>query len=104
MLDAMRIGTLPEKDRITASSNPYANDPKRDPAISARSTTPFNGEAPLSALLTFITPTELHFKRNHMPVPDAVPEAYELQVCCYPDSHVPELLTRPVRICLLCGA
>lgn len=76
----MRIGTLPEAERITASSNPYANDPQRDPAISARSEAPFNGEAPMSALQSFITPTELHFKRNHLPVPEALPEAYELQV------------------------
>lgn len=81
MLDEMRIGTLPEKDRITASSDPYSNDPKRNASIAPHSTTPFNGESPMSALLSFITPTELHFKRNHLPVPQALPEAYELQVC-----------------------
>lgn len=80
MLERMRIGTLPEKDRITASTSPYANDPKRHESITSRSTTPFNGETPLAALLSFITPTELHFKRNHLPVPDALAEAYELQV------------------------
>jgi hypothetical protein len=80
MLEAMRIGTLPEKDRITTSSNPYANDPKRVAAIAALSTTPFNGESPVTAMLSYITPTELHFKRNHLPVPEVLPQAYELQV------------------------
>jgi hypothetical protein len=81
MLNSMRIGTLPEKDRISTDIDPYANDPQRDVAITARSTTPFNGESPTSTMTSYITPNELHFKRNHLPVPLVLPEAYELQVC-----------------------
>ena len=95
----MRIGSLPEEERITASSDPYENDPQRHAAISARSQAPFNGEAPLSALLSFITPTELHFKRNHLPVPEALPEAYELQVRPASARSVVQAGLREIQIC-----
>lgn len=81
ILERMRIGTLPEEDRIDSfSADPYANDPKRVPAMLTRSKTPYNAEAPISALAAHITPTELHFKRHHLPVPDVLPQAYQLQV------------------------
>lgn len=79
MLAAMRIGTLPEDERVTVDDNPYANEPRRDAAIRVLSATPFNGEAPHAVLSQHITPTLHHFKRNHMPVPEALPDAYELQ-------------------------
>lgn len=79
MLADMRIGTLPEDEQVTVDDDPYANDPPRDAAIRVLSTTPFNGEAPHAVLSRHITPTVHHFKRNHMPVPEALPDAYELQ-------------------------
>lgn len=81
MLNEMRIGTLPEHERSVVTEDPYATDPARSERIVARSTTPFNGEAPLDALLHHITPEGEHYIRNHMPVPDAVQAAYELQAC-----------------------
>lgn len=80
MLNAMRIGTLPEDQRTVITSDPYANDPERDERIIARSTTPFNGESPIDALFSHVTPAPLHFKRNHMPVPDVLADAFEVQV------------------------
>lgn len=80
MLEAMRIGTLPESERISEASDPYENDPPRNERLVVQSRTPFNGETPAQELLKFITPTELHFKRSHMPIPDVVPDAYALQV------------------------
>lgn len=79
MLNDMRIGTLPEHERAVVTEDPYATDPPRSGRIIARSTTPFNGETPLDGLLHHITPTDEHYIRNHMPVPDVVPAAYELQ-------------------------
>jgi hypothetical protein len=83
MLDAMRIGTLPEGERVIATTDPYANEPKRSERIIARTTAPFNGETPLDALLDHITTNEMHFKRNHMPVPEVPLDAFELQVCLF---------------------
>lgn len=80
ILDEMRIGTLPESERTVVTTDPYANDPKRSDDIVARTATPFNGESPIPALMAHVTPTELHFKRNHMPVPDVLADAFELQV------------------------
>jgi sulfite oxidase len=80
-LETMRIGILPETERIKQVDDPYANDPPRDKRIVVQSQTPFNGETPAYALNGFITPTELHFKRSHMPIPQILPEAYSLQVC-----------------------
>eukprot|EP00892_Ulva_mutabilis_P010675 jgi/Ulvmu1/7980/UM004_0213.1 len=80
MLADMRIGSLPEDEQVTVDDNPYANDPARDDAIRVLSATPFNGEAPHAVLSRHITPNLHHFKRNHMPVPEALPDAYELQI------------------------
>lgn len=80
ILEDMRIGTLPEHERAVATSDPYANDPHRDPSIVVLSETPFNGETPTEWLNKWITPNHMHFVRHHMPVPDVVAAAFELQV------------------------
>lgn len=105
MLAAMRIGTLPEEERVTVDDNPYANDPSRDDAIRVLSSTPFNGEAPHSVLSQHITPTLHHFKRNHMPVPDALPDAYELQARLLPPavSHSCCHYSAPACTCTSCN-
>ena len=50
---------------------PFANDPKRHPALIANSKEPFNAETP-RALSTdsLITPNDIFYVRNHLPVPD----------------------------------
>lgn len=54
------------------SSSSYALDPLRDPALQVRAKAPFNAEPPPELLLkSFITPNELFFVRNHLPVPSA---------------------------------
>ena len=51
--------------------NPYWNEPERHPAIKVNKLAPFNGEPPPSLLTReFITPNDLHFIRNRLPVPD----------------------------------
>lgn len=52
-------------------NDPYRNDPKRHPALLVRSQRPFNAETSPELLLDhFITPNQIFFVRNHMPVPD----------------------------------
>ncbi|XP_033758440.1 sulfite oxidase-like [Pecten maximus] len=83
MLEELRIGNITEipKEEERDASNPYANDPKRHPALRPSSSTPFNAEPPLQLLPdNFLTPNDLFFVRNHLPVPDVDPKTYKLEV------------------------
>lgn len=73
ILQEYKIGLLQKKDWVvpTKTQGPFANDPKRHPALIANSIEPYNGETPsVLATDTLITPNELFFVRNHLPVPD----------------------------------
>ena len=69
-----QIGVLDPKDADTRKidlDSPYGNEPVRHPAFKINNEQPFNGEPPPSLLKqSFITPNELHFIRNRLPVPD----------------------------------
>ncbi|KAB0801630.1 hypothetical protein PPYR_03816 [Photinus pyralis] len=84
MLEKMRIGNISEKDAgesVKDMSDPYHNDPKRHPILKPASVKPFNAEAPLSLLAdNFISPNELFYVRNHLPVPEVDISTYELEV------------------------
>lgn len=87
MLEGYRIGNLDIKDvnnqkkEMTDSTDPFGLDPVRHKAILVNSGKPFNGETPLSILTdSFLTPNELFYVRNHLPVPDVDPKSYELEV------------------------
>jgi sulfite oxidase len=57
------------------------NEPLRHPALLVRSAKPFNAEIPPSLLAeSFITPNELFYVRNHLPVPKVDETAYALEV------------------------
>jgi len=87
MLEKMKIGVLRAEDRVDLSkvavdaNDPYANDPVRNPILKINNQKPFNAETP-PLLLTdnFITPTELFFIRNHLPVPKIDPKSYRLVI------------------------
>jgi hypothetical protein len=54
----------------TGTTDVYANEPERDPSLIIRTETPFNAETPVAVLQEYdVTPTHLHFKRHHLPVP-----------------------------------
>jgi len=88
MLERFRIGNLNLADAASQAeqiasdaSDPYSTDPARHKAIVINSKTPFNGETPLSILTdSFITPTDLFYVRNHLPVPEVDIKEYELEV------------------------
>ncbi|KAJ3392265.1 hypothetical protein HDU84_004530 [Entophlyctis sp. JEL0112] len=84
LLESYRIGDLMEsKDDPTFNSTQddtiaitkaleklFENDPPRDPALIVRSARPCNAETPPNLLTeSFITPNNLFFVRNHLPVP-----------------------------------
>jgi len=87
LLEQYRIGNLNVQDAeeqakdLAASDSPFATDPKRHPALVVNNPTPFNAETPLSILAdSFITPNDLYYVRNHLPVPIVDPDTYELEV------------------------
>ncbi|KAA0202040.1 hypothetical protein HAZT_HAZT004931 [Hyalella azteca] len=84
LFETYRIGNLREDDVGVSTANmtdPYALEPRRHVALKPASKTPFNGEPPLSLLVEhLITPNELFFVRNHLPVPDVKENEYTLEV------------------------
>lgn len=88
MLESMRIGNVDPRDRKDSSqagegedNDPFANEPERHPALEMHSQKPCNAEAPATLLLdSFITPNELFFVRNHLPVPKVDLDTYRLLV------------------------
>ena len=59
----------------------FAGDPKRHPALVVNAATPFNAETPLELITeSFITPADLFYVRNHLPVPKVDPDTWELEV------------------------
>ncbi|KAJ3018671.1 UNVERIFIED_CONTAM: hypothetical protein HDU68_011043 [Siphonaria sp. JEL0065] len=95
LLETYRIGNLMAADQdptfnatrddtsaITqALERLFKNDPIRDPQLITRSERPCNAETP-PALLTdsFITPNNLFFVRNHLPVPEMDLSEYVLEI------------------------
>ncbi|XP_036774196.2 zinc finger protein Eos isoform X2 [Manis pentadactyla] len=84
ILAQYKIGELSPEDKPPSTlktSDPYADDPIRHPALKVNSQHPFNAEPP-SELLTesYITPNPIFFTRNHLPVPNLDPDTYRLLV------------------------
>ncbi|GLE05438.1 hypothetical protein PINS_up014451 [Pythium insidiosum] len=89
ILEGLRIGNLREEDvaaldklrKERYGDGPYSRDPTRHPALKVNSSMPFNAEPPPELLMeSFITPNELFFVRNHLPVPDVNVDEYRLKV------------------------
>ncbi|XP_005397338.1 PREDICTED: sulfite oxidase, mitochondrial isoform X2 [Chinchilla lanigera] len=84
LLAKYKIGDLSPEDNVSPTletSDPYADDPKRHPALKVNSQRPFNAEPPLELLTeTYITPNPIFFTRNHLPVPNLDPDTYRLHV------------------------
>ncbi|XP_074641752.1 sulfite oxidase-like [Tubulanus polymorphus] len=85
MLRKYRIGQINEADLkknvIRNSNDPYANEPKRHPALNINSNKPFNAEPPTELITdNIITPNEIFFIRNHLAVPVVDPKKYVLEI------------------------
>ncbi|EFJ47861.1 hypothetical protein VOLCADRAFT_81306 [Volvox carteri f. nagariensis] len=87
ILEPYRIGTLEGGAAAAASAaaaaavDPYASDPARHPSFIPRSERPYNGETPGTLLAASpITPNEIFFVRNHLPVPHVDAASYKLKV------------------------
>nr|XP_061814154.1 sulfite oxidase-like [Nerophis lumbriciformis] len=85
ILSEYKVGELraedQKKQQSATSSDPYSSDPVRHPALRVNSLKPFNAEPPPEILSdSYVTPSAIFFKRNHLPVPQVDPASYELQV------------------------
>ena len=83
LLEKYRIGNIVDlpKKKEANKDDPYAKDPKRHPALIPSSEKPFNAEPPVSLLTQdFLTPNDLFFVRNHLPVPDVDIKNYKLDI------------------------
>eukprot|EP00889_Picochlorum_renovo_P003723 jgi/Picre1/30753/NNA_006114.t1 len=81
ILEEYRLGNL-EGGGSVAVGNPYENEPTdRHPSLVVRSTTPMNSETPMELLgESLVTPNDLFFIRNHLPVPDIDGNEYSFEV------------------------
>nr|DBA32909.1 TPA: hypothetical protein GDO54_000658 [Pyxicephalus adspersus] len=83
ILQQYKVGVLSpdDKDNVLDLSDPYSKDPPRHPILKVNSSKPFNAEPPPEILTeSYITPNEIFFKRNHLPVPDINPDEFQLTV------------------------
>ncbi|CAD5234242.1 unnamed protein product [Bursaphelenchus xylophilus] len=87
ILETLRIGSVDIKElesiptKATDENDPFSLDPPRHPALLVNSQKPFNAETPPSLILdNFLTPNELFFIRNHMPVPQTDAKTHSLQI------------------------
>ena len=78
ILAEYKIGRLAPGDAGAAkpalsAGDPWASEPGRHPALLVRSAKPFNSETPLPILAaSLITPNDIFYIRNHLPVPTDV--------------------------------
>lgn len=64
-----------------SSFNPYSDEPRRSELLTVLSKEPFNAETPPELLTqSYITPVDIFFVRNHMPVPEVVLQDYSLEI------------------------
>jgi len=89
MLEEYRIGNLAPEERNEKAkeeaerdaNDPYSTDPKRHHLLRPASAKPFNAEPPPNLLAdNFITPNDMFYVRNHLPVPEVDPDTYELEI------------------------
>jgi sulfite oxidase len=82
ILEQYRIGNIdPTALASVVAADPYTADPPRDPRLIVHSLKPFNAEAPSELLVdSFLTPNELFYVRNHLPVPLVDAQAFRLTI------------------------
>lgn len=85
ILEELRIGNLDPKEVETTKqmdvSDPFSTDPERHPALIVNQQRPFNAETPPVLIMDhFLTPNDLFFVRNHMPVPKIDVKAHKLTI------------------------
>ena len=97
ILESLRVGNIVEplpSGPQCDENDPYSGDPQRHPALVVRANKPFNAEAPAMLLGDrLVTSNDLHFVRNHLPVPCVDAASYSLEISG-------EGLARPIKLTL----
>ena len=87
-LESYRIGNIKKEISEGDGNDPFLSEPVRGSELLIRNHKPFVGETPVDVLCgDFITPTDLFFVRNHLPVPDINPDQYSLEVSGIYHNH-----------------
>ena len=77
------MSTVP-KESLKSPDDPYKDEPTRNPLLIVHGAKPFNAEPPLDILERYyLTPNEVFFVRNHLPVPKIDPEKYRYLIPIY---------------------
>lgn len=89
LLETYRIGNITVEDSKQAAegvaSDPYAFEPVRSSVLKATSQKPYNAEPPPAMLIeNFLTPSDIFYVRNHLPVPQVDPDSYRLEIASSP--------------------
>lgn len=98
MLEEYRIGNLNKEDaakvQAEMTSDPYVFEPTRNPRLIRRAMKPFNAETPAELVAqTLITPNDVFYIRNHLPVPHVEEAKYALTISS-------ESLDKPITLTL----
>jgi sulfite oxidase len=84
ILESLRVGNLKDANVTDAPTKSdvemWGAEPKRHPALIVHTKQPMNAETPPALLHTPLTPNELFFVRNHLPVPNIKAEDYKLEI------------------------
>ena len=92
ILETLRIGNLSPSDieaenKSNDKKDAFRNDPKRNPLLKVITEKPFNAETPSELNDNLVTPNELHFKRNHLPVPIVDVKEFKLEILTTIDGN-----------------
>ena len=104
ILEELRIGNLNETDieaqkqenKVNAN-DAFQNEPSRHPLLKVVAQKPFNAETPIQLNDNLVTPNELHFKRNHLPVPRINIEDFKLEISCLGESETKTLTLEDLK-------
>lgn len=83
ILEEYKVGELSPEAVLKATdvTDPYGKDPLRHPVLKVNSLKPFNAETPAEILTeNYLTPNDLFFIRNHLPVPEVDPKKFSLEI------------------------
>ncbi|KAI9206095.1 Oxidoreductase, molybdopterin-binding domain-containing protein [Polychytrium aggregatum] len=86
LLEEYRIGNVDPNHRRSSDDDAkalqllFANDPERSPELIVRAAKPCNAETPVHGLRSFVTPTDLHYVRNHLPVPKIDVDDFRIKI------------------------
>ena len=112
LLHEYKIGELDAPTDDRSIPDPYAHEARlpRPSNFKVRGAKPYNAEPPAEFADALVTPTELMYIRNHLPVPTIDPDTYRLEVEVQGETKLElslaELRAMPrhtVTACMQCG-